>query len=107
MNMNLSLGDASQVDLLAETERLYREVAEELAMATRRVGEGDIGEVGNAVRAVKELRAAFGMVMDERTRVEKLRKQAGGVVNGYALDLDAARDEIGRRLARLRDAGAG
>lgn len=105
MNMDLSLGDASQVDLLAETERLYREVAEELAMATRRVSEGDIGEVGNAVRAVKELRAAFGMVMDERTRVEKLRKQAGGVIGGTRLDLDAARDEIGRRLACLRDAG--
>ncbi|MDB6453229.1 hypothetical protein [Falsirhodobacter sp. 20TX0035] len=105
MNMDLSIGEASRVDLLAETERLYREVAEELAVATRRVSEGDMGEVAGAMRAMKDLRAAFQMVMEERTRVEKLRKQAGGVVNEYALDLDAARDEIGRRLARLRGAG--
>ncbi|WP_435168554.1 hypothetical protein [Falsirhodobacter sp. 1013] len=105
MNMDLSIGEASRVDLLAETERLYREVAEELAVATRRVSEGDLGEVAGAVRAVKDLRAAFQMVMDERTRVEKLRKQTGDVVSDHVLDLGAARDEIGRRLARLRDAG--
>ncbi|WP_128253807.1 hypothetical protein [Falsirhodobacter deserti] len=105
MKVDLSVGEASQVDLLAETERLYREVAEELALATRRVSDGDLGEVANTVRAAKDLRAAFQMVMDERTRVEKLRKQVAGVVNDYAFDLDAARDEIGRRLACLRGAG--
>lgn len=106
MKMDFGFGEASQVDLLAETEKLYREVAEELAVARDRIGAGDLGEVGNAVKAVKDLRTAFQMVMDERTRVEKLRKQVGGVVAG-TLDLGAARDEIGRRLARLRDAGAG
>ncbi|WP_237763523.1 hypothetical protein [Falsirhodobacter sp. alg1] len=105
MKMELSFKEAAQVDLLAETERLYREVAEELALATRRVSAGDLADVTGAVRAVKDLRAAFQMVMDERTRVEKLRKQVAGVVNDYAVDLELARDEIGRRLARLRDAG--
>jgi hypothetical protein len=47
------------------------------------------------------------MVMDERARVEKLRKQIAGVVGDHALDFDAARTEIGRRLACLRDAGGG
>ncbi|MDH2327610.1 hypothetical protein [Falsirhodobacter xinxiangensis] len=107
MKMDFPFEEASQVDLLAETEELYREVAGELALARRKLGEGDLGEVGNAVKAVKDLRAALQMVMDERTRVEKLRKQVGGIVGGGALDLGAARDEIGRRLARLRDAGAG
>lgn len=107
MTMNFSFEETPQVDLLAETERLYREVAEELALATRRVSEGDLGEAQGAIRAVKDLRAALQMVMDERTRVEKLRKQVAGVVHDYAVDLDSARDEIGRRLARLRDAGAG
>jgi hypothetical protein len=48
---------------------------------------------------------ALQMVMDERTRVEKLRKNVAGVVRDYAIDFDAARDEIGRRLACLREAG--
>ncbi|QUS35147.1 hypothetical protein [Falsirhodobacter algicola] len=95
---------APQVDLLAETERLYREVAEELAVATRRIGEGDMSEIANTVRAAKDLRAALHMVMDERTRLEKLRRQAGEG-GGTGIDLDAARDEIGRRLACLRAAG--
>lgn len=87
------------------TEELYRDVAEELIGAIRKVRAGETGEVRAATQAVKDLRAAFQLVMDERTRVEKLRKQVAGVVHDYALDFDAARDEIGRRLACLRDAG--
>ena len=59
------------------------------------------------MQAVRDLKTAFQLVMDERTRVEKLRKQVAGVVGDLRLDFDAARDEIGRRLARLRDAGGG
>ncbi|MFD2175170.1 hypothetical protein [Rhodobacter lacus] len=97
-------------DVLAETEALYREIAAELAaaMAGLRARAGsakaDSADVKAAAQAVKDLRAAFQMVMEERGRVEKLRKQASGALEGQALDLDAARAEIGRRLARLRDA---
>ena len=66
-----------------------------------------VDEVKAAAQAVKDLKAAFQMVMDERTRIEKLRKQIAGVVHDYAIDFDAARAEIGRRLACLRDAGGG
>lgn len=105
MDMTFSGGEAPSVDLLKETEVLYREVAEELALAMRGVRQGEAGEAKAAMQAVKDLRTALQMVMDERTRVEKLRRQVDGVVRDYALDFDAARDEIGRRLARLRDAG--
>jgi hypothetical protein len=47
------------------------------------------------------------MVFEERAKVAKLDKLEAGIAYDYALDLDAARDEIGRRLARLRDAGTG
>jgi uncharacterized protein YPO0396 len=107
MDMTFSGGKEPSVDLLKETEVLYREVAEELALAMRGVRQGETGEAKAAIQAVKDLRTAFQMVMDERTRVEKLRKQVAGVVRDYALDFDAARDEIGRRLARLREAGGG
>ncbi|WP_246831897.1 MULTISPECIES: hypothetical protein [Thioclava] len=94
------------VDLLDQTEALYRDVAEELAQALQGVRRGDISEAKAAVQAVKDLRTAFHLVMEERSRVEKLRRQLAGVAAGRdgALDFDAARAEIGRRLARLRDA---
>ncbi|KFI28060.1 hypothetical protein [Paenirhodobacter enshiensis] len=105
MGKTFSGGEPPAVDLLEETEVLYREIAGELAEAMRGVRRGDLKEAKVAAQAVKDLRTAFQMVMDERTRVEKLRKQVAGVVGGCELDFDAARAEIGRRLARLRDAG--
>lgn len=95
------------VDLLAATEELYREAAEDLVRARRKLTEGRAEEVKAAVQAVKDLKAALQLVMDERARIEKLRRTAGGIVHDYALDFDAARAEIGRRLARLRSAGRG
>jgi hypothetical protein len=107
MTFDFAAGDGKPEVLLQATEDLYREVAEELIQATRRVKAGEVGEAKAAVQAVRDLRQAFAMVMEERTRVDKLRKQVAGVVGDHELDFAAARDEIGRRLARLRDAGAG
>jgi hypothetical protein len=95
------------VDLLATAEGFWTESAEDLVRAIRQTRRGKLDEAKLAVAAVKDLKAAFQLVMEERTRVEKLRKQAAGPVGNGTLDLTAARDEIGRRLARLRDAGGG
>jgi hypothetical protein len=105
MTITFSAGDDPPVDLLAETEGLFRETAEELIRAVRKVKAGAFGDAKIATQTVKDLKAAFEMVMEERTRVEKLRRQVTGAVGAQALDFGAARDEIGRRLARLRDAG--
>ena len=107
MDMGFTGGDAPSVDLLEETEELYREIAGELAAAMRGVRQGEVKDAKAAAQAVKDLRSAFQMVMDERSRVEKLRRQVAGVVHASELDLGAARLEIGRRLARLRDAAGG
>jgi hypothetical protein len=100
-------GPGGRIDLLEETEALYRQTAEELAVAQRKLRLGRDGDAKAVAQAVKDLRAAFQMVMEERTRVEKLRKQVAGAVDGRAIDFDAARAEIGRRLACLRRAGGG
>jgi len=68
---------------------------------------GKFGEVRTAQQAIRDVKQTFQTVMEERTRVDKLRKQVDGVARGHALDFAAARDEIGRRLACLRDAGGG
>ena len=107
MDMGFKGGDAPPVDLLEETEELYRDIAGELALAMKGVRQGEVKEAKAAAQAVKDLRTAFQMVMEERARVEKLRRQVAGVGAGSELDLDAARAEIGRRLACLRDAAGG
>ncbi|MGV8950140.1 MAG: hypothetical protein ACOH2M_03480 [Cypionkella sp.] len=93
--------------MLAEVETLYRQTAEELIIAVNAIKDGKLDEAKVASSAVRDLRAAYFLVMDERGKVEKLRKQIAGSVGTGSLDLSAARDEIGRRLARLRDAGTG
>ncbi len=107
MTIEFSSGDGLPVDLLAATEEMYREAAEDLVRAKQKLRAGQFDEVKAAVQAVKDLKTALHLVMEERARVEKLRRQVGGVAQDHMLDFDAARDEIGRRLARLRDAGDG
>ena len=109
MTEYVSTEDESPIDLLTETADMYRQAAEDLARARRGLRQGKIDEATVALRAMRDLKLAFKVAVDERGRVEKLRKQVAGIVHdrGSALDFDAARGEIGRRLACLRDAGGG
>jgi hypothetical protein len=107
MNMEFSAEEPLPVDLLEATATMYRDAAGDLFVARRRLRQGDVEQVKAAAQAVKDLKLAFEMVMQERQHIEKLRKHVAGVVHDYAIDFDAARDEIGRRLACLRDAGGG
>lgn len=92
------------VDLTAATETLYQEAAQELVRVIEAVRAGDLDQTPAAKAAVKGVKELFLIVMEERNRVEKLRKQVAGSVGTGALDLSAARDEVGRRLALLRAA---
>jgi hypothetical protein len=105
MTINFSSGDKPPVDMLATTEIWLREAAEALASTVQSIKAGEFGKVKDAVECIKGLKAAVQLAIEEGNRVEKLRKQVVGSVGTGALDMDAARDEIGRRLARLRDAG--
>ena len=107
MTARLSEEGSVPRDPISATEDLYREAAGELAQAIRNIRQGRLDEVKATAQAVRDLKVAFQLAMDERTRVEKLRKDDNGAVNGHAFDFDAARVEIGRRLARLRDAADG
>jgi hypothetical protein len=104
MTIHFSTGEAPPVDLLAATEQLYHETAQELARALKAIRDGRFDEIKATVQVVRDLKAAFQMVMDERGRFDKLSKQLSGRIGSGTLDLDAARDEVGRRLARLRNA---
>ena len=92
---------------------LFDKVALRLAMAIEQLETGRPSEVRAAQRSICELRLALWMLVDERTRLDRLRNKVAGIVGDAGgggerkLDLDAARDEIGRRLAGLRAAGGG
>ena len=77
----------------------------EAALEARQSGAVDPAELKDAMQTAKVIREAVGLLMVERNRVDKLRKDIAGGVGGGSLDLDAARDELGRRLACLRRAG--
>ncbi|MEV8465436.1 hypothetical protein AB0T83_01390 [Fluviibacterium sp. DFM31] len=67
--------------------------------------DGEIGKIGEAGKLLRELKNALQSAIAERERLEKEQREQAGIVHDYALDFDAARLEIGRRLACLGAAG--
>lgn len=106
MSIKFSAGDEAPA-VLAAAETFFETAMEDLVGVIAAVRQGRLTEAKAAIAAVRDLKQAFYALMEERNRVEKLRRQVAGAAGTGSLDLDAARDEIGRRLACLRDAGAG
>ncbi|MFB2532917.1 permease [Paracoccus sp. p4-l81] len=93
-----------QVPSLTVAEALFGAAASEMTRLLRRLEAGDAIRPKEASDAAAETRKALERLQDERSRVEQLRRNLAGAVGGGQLDLGAARDEIGRRLACLRHA---
>ena len=104
MTIRFTAEEPGPKSLISGTEQVYEDIAAELFAALGRIREGDLDPKG-ATHTVRELRQFLNLVLEERARLVKLNKQESGVAHDYALDFDAARAEIGRRLACLRDAG--
>ena len=94
-------------NLLTFAHGLFLEAAENLAAAIARSRDDATLTPKAALGAAKDMTAAFHTVMAERTRIDAIRSKTAGVAGEGTLDLDAARSEIGRRLARLRNAAGG
>ena len=100
-------GDGLPKDILTVAEQHLERSADDLNWVINQIKAGDTSRAKEVSGIVTMLGKALQSALDERVRVEKLRRQDAGIVADYALDFDAARDEIGRRLARLRAAGGG
>jgi hypothetical protein len=107
MTIRVSAEGGDPVDLADFTEGLLKDYALEIARLLEKARRGEFEELRAIPANVKQLREVFQLVQEERSRVEKLRKQVAGLVGTGELDFQSARDEVGRRLARLRDAGPG
>ncbi|MBW7922983.1 MAG: hypothetical protein H3C51_12910 [Rubellimicrobium sp.] len=107
--------ESAQADTGGSTPRQYRDdavvllraVRATLADLLRQLLEGDGAALRDIVAKQAELESALKRVFEAETRYDDWMQRSSGGGDGV-LDLDAARDEIGRRLDRLRAAaGAG
>lgn len=106
MTVTFTAGEPDPKSPVSVTEELYGVIAEEVWAVIGKLKSGELDVKGTA-QSVKDMRSVLQLVLEERSKVAKLAKQESGAGGGYALDFDAARAEIGRRLACLRDAGTG
>lgn len=99
--------DGGTLPVIDISAGIFHSYASDLERLRRRIAKGDTTELKETARMVRDLRAATQLVLEERSKLDKLRKDIAGDVGAGCLDLDAARTEIGRRLACLRRAGDG
>ncbi len=93
--------------MIDEAMVLYENATGAFALALREAHGEDPRKLKEVSEYARELTRVLQIVLTERAKVDALRKKQEGIVHDFALDFDAARDEIGRRLACLRGAGSG
>lgn len=105
MQMRFPQGETSR-DEAAEALELFDLASTILRriLAEAREG-GEEASVKELASYTKDVSSALKTLVTERQHVEKLRRDAGELVAAGVFNLDEARDEIGRRLACLRNAG--
>jgi hypothetical protein len=100
-------GDASTDRAFEEANAMFHRAIGALGDLVRRLEAGEFEATSDADTAVRKIDKSLELVMKERQRLEeRKRKDIGAGSAGIAIDFDAARDEIGRRLARLRAASS-
>ena len=105
MTIRFTEAEEIPVDVAGFTEGLFRLAMADLQELVDALLEGRSSDAKSAKTAIRDLRTIGNELVRERATAEALRKQIAGAVGaGAELDLDAARDEIGRRLALLRAA---
>ena len=107
MSINFSAGEEAPVSVLATTEGTLKWAAEELSRLIDSIRAGNLESAREVPRAVRDMNQALNALVIGTSNAEKLCQQVAGSVGTGTIDLHAARDEIGRRLARLRDAEPG
>ncbi len=91
--------------LIDEAVGLLSTAAQVLSIALDDFNAGRLDQASASAGYGTELRKALDKVIGEKQCVERLRQQLGVLDPKRELDFDAARSEVGRRLARLRGAG--
>lgn len=108
MTIHTPVENAGRADALDATLYLFAQTRDAVMGALHKIENEQGADLRGLGAQVKELRDVLKLVITESHNVAKLRRDdTGGVEGSGVFDLEAARDEIGRRLACLRDAGGG
>lgn len=99
---NAENGDADK--LFADARDFFERASGSLSEMLQKLDQGDFGDAGDVKRIVAQLEKASEMSLAARIKLDERNKKHRGVAHDFAIDFDAARAEIGRRLACLRDA---
>ncbi|MDO9525784.1 MAG: hypothetical protein Q7J57_09660 [Gemmobacter sp.] len=100
-------GNGFPGDVISEAWELYDTAAKIMRMVLHEMKHEPKDSARELALYTKDVREALKLVISERAAVDKLRRDTGAVEGNHGFDFDTARDEIGRRLACLRDAGGG
>ena len=92
-------------DPVVATIRLLDQTAAALERVMVHVEAGEFGKLDELLKEQAALRRALTAAIMERQHAQKLRLSEAASEGRDVLDLDAARAEVGRRLARLRAEG--
>ena len=76
-------------------ERQLRGMCEDLEALSDRVRAEDFEDIKNRSRILGDIRQWLKLAIEAETQLEQRKKKEQGIVNGYALDMDAADDGIG------------
>lgn len=98
-------GDGPEQEMLLATEALFRSSSRALSEALQRLEAGELATAAYMPGAMAMVRKALALALTERQAVGKLGNDSGAGGDAATLDLAAARVEVGRRLARLRETG--
>lgn len=89
-------------DPVVATIRLLDQTAAALERVMGHVEAGEFGKLDELLKEQAALRRALTAAITERQHAQKIRREEAAVAGRDLLDLEAARAEVGRRLARLR-----
>jgi len=91
-------------DCIMVAEQIFEKAIRAVAQTTQKIESEELEALAEYKAVAQNATQATKLLLQEVGRVHELRKRKSGVVYDYAIDLDAARVEIGRRLACLRAA---
>ena len=93
----------SREEAFAATKTHLARLIETLSALEERARRGDGTVEADAKKAAAQMTSTLGLLLQTENKIDDLeRRSVGGC---EPIDLGAARDEIGRRLDRLRAAG--
>jgi hypothetical protein len=92
-------------NLLASARKAFALAREEIERMAEAVADTNMKEAEEAIPGFRKIHTFLQICTETENRLANVKQQKVGIAqNGFALDLDTARLEIGRKLDRLRAA---